>query len=379
MRDCDASYTGHLRGTRALTPGPFPAAARLESLQDVRLFASMVLLGLLGTAPVFAHHLEHSAGVVAGSTHLGEVCLVALHQLLTPVHSLFHLTIVAGLLYAAWDRFRSVRRSRGVLQQLGGELPIADSAVWVAAGRVGLDPMRLRVVASLPNPAFTVGWLRPVVYLSGDLLRRLSPEQLEAVLAHERVHVMRRDPLRLSAVRFLTCVLFWIPAFRRLAEDLVDATEMRADEIATRSAGGAHPLALASALLAVASWTSANLRGSPGLAVLPVPAEAVGFSGRDLLESRVRRLAGESTRVRSHVTRRSLLAAALALGLVWTSGFMVVHPLAAQRPTASVIHSGSADWRAGSSADRSTMNCTRHGGSALLHIFCPEHAVECPH
>src|SRR3712207_9559415 len=64
---------------------------------------------------------------------------------------------------------------------------------------------------------FTAGWFRPVVYVARELADRLPFAELTAVLAHERAHVERRDPLRLSAVRLFARELFWLPAPRRLA------------------------------------------------------------------------------------------------------------------------------------------------------------------
>ena len=106
--------------------------------------------------------------------------------------------------------------------------------------------------------------------------------ELNAVLAHEQAHVVRRDPLRLAALRFLACTLFWLPALRRLADDVTDEAEIAADDIAA----GDQPLVLASAILRVASWR--DLRAGPLGAI-----GATGFTCRDLLERRIRRLAGE--------------------------------------------------------------------------------------
>ncbi|HEU0078183.1 MAG TPA: hypothetical protein VFQ76_11070, partial [Longimicrobiaceae bacterium] len=63
----------------------------------------MLLLGtatllVLSVGPVFGHHfatgLEHG---LRGQDHFGALCLIALHELLQPVHLLFHFLIVAGL------------------------------------------------------------------------------------------------------------------------------------------------------------------------------------------------------------------------------------------------------------------------------------------
>lgn len=328
-------------------------ARRGEGRRRLLLLAVCTLL-LLGVGPVFGHHfadgLEHG---LRGRDHLGALCLIALHEILRPVHLLYHALVLAGLLYAGWDRARAASRMRAVLAALDARTPAPGDAFWEAALAAGTDPRRVCVVRGLPSPAFTAGWLRPRVYAAESLAERLSAEELAAVLAHEGAHAARRDPLRLSALRFLVLTLFWLPALRGLADDVADEAEVRADDRAARG----RPLALASAILALAGW-----RRPP--AGLP---DGVGFAQRaDLLDRRVRRLAGEDPPPASHVTRRSLLGAALALGLVWTSGAVMAHPLPAD------------------DAGHHALHCDHPGLAALTHLFCfpASHAAErgvCPH
>lgn len=312
--------------------------------------ATLVAIGgllFLATSPVFAHHLSFGLdSYLAGLDHLGALCVTALHLLFAPVHRVFHVLLVAGVLYAAWDRYRGWRRLRVVLSEVVWHEPAGGSALALSAQRAGIHLSRLRVVPGLPSPALTVGWLRPLVLVAGDLEKRLSGEQLEAVLAHERVHVRRHDPLRLSVLRFLSLTIFWIPALRRLSDDFADEAEILADD----HAGARQPLVLATALLSLASAPNAH----PG---------TVGLLRDGLLDRRIRRLAGEAVAVRSHVTRRSRIAAIVALLTVWTSGVLVAHPLP---------HHGSG-----------SVHCEHHGQFVLGHLFClgfPSVThTDCPH
>lgn len=327
-----------------------PSVARREQARRRVLLVSTGALTVLSTSPVFGHHLARGAGqaFLQGTDHIGELCLVALHVLLAPVHGLFHLLLLAGLAYAAWDRLRAWRRSRRVLAPLDARVPTAGDAIWAAAIDAGVAPRTLRVVRGLPNPAFTVGWLRPRVYVAHELAERLTRAELSAVIAHEGAHVARRDPLRLSVLRFFALMLFWIPVLRRLADDVADEAEVQADD----RAAGDEPMVLASAILSVAWW-------SPR----PAPfAGAVGFTRHDILERRVRRLAGEDIACGTYVTRRSLVAAAAALVLVWASGVVVAHPLPAQG-----LHTGSGPRAL---APDARPDFTRHEGPTLLHLFC---------
>lgn len=306
-------------------------------------------LVIAGTMPVYGHHVLSPVAALPTLDHLGALCLQALQALFAPVHDVFHWTILAGLLYAGFDRLRAVRALRRSLGSLRRSTPRPGDVMWLAAERAGVRPRAVRIVPFLPNPAFTAGFFRPAIYVSHRLPQYLSFDEIVAVLAHERSHLDRRDPLRLTLLRALSCVLFWLPAFRRLADDWSDEAEILADDAAATSGGR---LALASALLALAQWPNRR-----------VPA-TLGLVSTDLLDRRIRRLVGEQPRARSHLTRLSLATAIAALALVWISGAVTFNVRALSGPGA-------------------LSHCEHHDGSAFSHLFCrrAEAAPEarCPH
>lgn len=348
-------------------------AASLPAREQARrrtLLLAVATLIALSTSPVFGHHLATQAdAMLAGHDHLANVCLIALHFLLEPVHWLSHTLLLVGLAYAAWDRARAAIGLRRALGALASRRATPGEPIGLAATRVGLEPARVRIVHGLPNPAFTAGFWRPQVYVAASLPEVLDAPQLDSVLAHELAHVRRRDPLRLSLLRFLACTLFYIPALRRLADDLTDEAEIDADDDA---ASRGSPLALASAILTLAQWAV------PGRAMGVAPLAAgsiVGFHPYqrvDLLERRVRRLAGEDAEVGTHITRRSLVSAAAVLVAVFTSGVMMAHPLPEDAARVGGAHSHTAP------------HCRHPGESAFSHLFClgwqPRPAgAPCPH
>jgi Zn-dependent protease with chaperone function len=314
---------------------------RERSHRRAALFGLIILL-VLATSPLLARHLPLGFDPqLAGRDHLWMLCLAAIHLLLVPVDGFFRLLFLGGATYALADRWAALRAQRSVLGHLAVRAPVEGSALFIAARAARVDPALLSVVDGLPSPAFTTGWLRPRIYLSSCLPERLSGPELEAVLAHEAEHVRRRDPLRLSVLRFVACTLFWLPAVRQLTEDLADEAEVRADDAAARD----RPLALATALVRLAQW----------LRPLPVAHGGVGFDERDLLQRRVRRLTGEAVEPRSRITQRSLLTAVLVLTLAGTAGAVVAHPLADE----SAAHQE---------------HCEHGGSGALFHLFCAGHS-----
>ncbi|MEP6601231.1 MAG: M56 family metallopeptidase [Nitrospirota bacterium] len=310
------------------------------------------ILMVLSLGPVFGHHLSNAlANGLSGVDHVGAFCVLALHLLLTPVHEGFHVALGIGLAYASFDRCRSWSALETSLAPLQASQPEPGDRFWLAAVASGLDPARLHVVDGLPNPAFTVGLMSPKVYVASRLETLLSQPELEAVIAHEAAHVRRRDPLRVGACRFLSLTLFWLPALRRLADDVADEVEIAADD----DASNGRPLVLASAILSLAGWRQQRTWRA-----------AVGFQRDDLLNRRVLRLAGEKATPSSHVTRLSLAAAAIALFFAIASGVLVAEPIAQVAGTARNHH------------------CAHADESALAHLFCPSlrgHSTtgKCPH
>jgi len=87
----------------------------------------------------------------------------------------------------------------------------------------------IRSCASQIEPA-VVGVLRPVLLLPAGIAQRLLPEELRAVLAHERCHVQRKDNLG-AACHMLVEALFWFhPVIWWLGARLIHERERACDE-----------------------------------------------------------------------------------------------------------------------------------------------------
>lgn len=136
-------------------------------------------------------------------------------------------------------------------------------------------------IRRIPSPrcfSLTIGLLRPVVIVSSRMTERLDAAGLGVVLAHERAHVRRRDPLVRSIA---TLVSFPLPPTcrRRLLDELELATEQACDEEAAHAVG--DRLLVAETLLTVERLAS-------GLAV-PAPLNASSIEG-GTLPARIRGL-----------------------------------------------------------------------------------------
>ena len=196
------------------------------------------------------------------------------------------------------DRFRALQRKLGIRREV-----------------------RYAECNSLSVPA-AIGVFRPLVLLPMRALTGLSPEQLDAVIAHELGHIKRFD----VAVNFFQVVaeslFFFHPAVwwlnRRIRADREDCC----DDMAIATCGGTVGYARALAMME-------NWRAVPSLAMA-----ATGSSAA----ARVARLLGVSTnhrggRAAGVVTASLVLATALMAGAV---SLGVAHPALAQEDESPV-------------------------------------------
>jgi hypothetical protein len=125
----------------------------------------------------------------------------------------------------------------------------------------------------------TIGLLRPRIVIAPELERALDARALAAALAHERTHVLHRDPLRIWLAQFVTDLQWpWIPAQRRFADWLAVLELARDDEA---RAGGIDGADLAAAVLGSVRF---QLRTSGAAATL--------IGRPDALPGRIARLLG---------------------------------------------------------------------------------------
>jgi Zn-dependent protease with chaperone function len=93
------------------------------------------------------------------------------------------------------------------------------------------------------------GW-HSLTVLSRGLLDRLDPDELSAVIAHERAHLEQRHDILLVAFRAWRSALPWFPIAARAAEEVDVLVELLADDSARRVVPDAT---LARAIASVAS------------------------------------------------------------------------------------------------------------------------------
>ena len=111
-----------------------------------------------------------------------------------------------------WLRIRAALRASTPL-----ELAVAEVGILIPA-------------PGLLEPGVRVGLLKPVLLLPEGIMERLTPSQLEAVLAHELCHVRRRDNLFASIHMIVEAVFWFHPLVWWIGARLLEERERACDE-----------------------------------------------------------------------------------------------------------------------------------------------------
>ncbi|HEX8505826.1 MAG TPA: M56 family metallopeptidase, partial [Hymenobacter sp.] len=238
------------------------------------------------------------------------------------------LRLLGGLLYV-----QRLRRYR--VRPLGAAWQARFEAL---AARSGVRRPVALLESALVQVPLVVGHVRPVILLPLGAVAGLPPAYLEAILAHELAHVLRRDYLVNLLQTVAEALFFYHPAVWFVASCVRTERENCCDDAATALVGG-DPLRLARALTALAEWSqSAVVPAAPRLALA-----AIG--GRGALLSRVRRLV--QRRPAAPTVAEGLMAGALVLGGLGLLGGSVAWASPLAQTIEAADKPAAFDWRAG--------------------------------
>jgi beta-lactamase regulating signal transducer with metallopeptidase domain len=168
---------------------------------------------------------------------------------------------VAWLLGVACLSMRTIGGWRLIQRLRRSALVEAPEAVYAnflrLCERLGITgQVSLRIAEHIQGP-LAIGIARSLIILPAAALMALSPEQLEAVLAHELAHVRRADYLWNLIQTTIETLLFFHPAVWWLGRRLRQQRELCCDDVAVQSC--ADPLVYATALLRLEERRSQQL------------------------------------------------------------------------------------------------------------------------
>jgi bla regulator protein blaR1 len=90
-------------------------------------------------------------------------------------------------------------------------------------------PIQLLATAWTSVP-MTIGWLKPLIFIPLGIVNQLTANEVEAILAHELVHIAERDYLLNVCQVFIEVIFYYHPAVWWLSAVIRTEREMRCDE-----------------------------------------------------------------------------------------------------------------------------------------------------
>lgn len=245
----------------ALVKFALPAALVLMGARALGFDGAALMSALTGARPTVSaivqmaepsYYLIVKTGMAESSGHSELYCLL----------SLLWLAGVALTLGYWWRRRREFLRAvrAGQIVMRGREA--------ASLARVCRMMFIDREIGLILSPAVSEpgvwGMLKPVVVLPEGIAAQLSDEELDAVMMHEMVHVMRRDNLTSNLQMLLCCCLWFHPFVWLIDRRLLAEREQACDERVIALSGA--PRNYAATMLKVVrlclGWQVAGLSGA---------------------------------------------------------------------------------------------------------------------
>lgn len=85
--------------------------------------------------------------------------------------------------------------------------------------------------------AFCLGILHPKIYLSSNVLKNMSNSEIEAIILHERQHVIGKDNLLMLFLNLIKTAFFFFPIVTDFVNNLEIQREIKADQSVVRETG----------------------------------------------------------------------------------------------------------------------------------------------
>lgn len=139
-----------------------------------------------------------------------------------------------------WIYAETIRYTRRVM----GKKSLLSKKVFFLAEKLGIQNSLFEIESGEPL-VFCSGFLHPKIFISTNVAKKLSLDELEAVLLHEKEHLKRKDPLKFYILRCIRDIFWFIPGIKKIVQKFRTACELSADFSATLGFQKKSPLARA--------------------------------------------------------------------------------------------------------------------------------------
>lgn len=134
--------------------------------------------------------------------------------------------LLAGKLIAYFQRRKSLLQMAKRCESREAEKLLKE-----LCGKVHLKRKPEIFQISSDHDSFTLGTIRPVIFLQEDY----TPNELELILCHEMIHIIRNDLLIKILLEFICCLYWFNPVVHIFKRRLVAVCETSCDELIVRN------------------------------------------------------------------------------------------------------------------------------------------------
>lgn len=104
---------------------------------------------------------------------------------------------------------------------------------------------KVKVIQDKKPLAFCLGFFEPKIYLSTGLIKLMNLYELEAIILHEKYHLLKKDNTLLVVVSFIKQFFLFFPVFIDFFDSLIKTREVQADRYGSILLGKRQPVAAA--------------------------------------------------------------------------------------------------------------------------------------
>lgn len=287
-------------------------AIYLNRTFKILIGAGVILALLLGLA---AYH-----AISAGCPETHNISTLACFFLPTHTDIGVHLlsyafmgTILLGMFFgvALWRRQWTKMR---LLTRKLAQLRVPDKKLEALTRSLDLKD-KVHLLDSKVPLCLCAGFVSPRIYISRGIIEKLVPQELEALLLHEKHHLENYDPLKILLGRLVAAALFFIPVLRDILEHYLIDKEIAADRSAIQYQG--HYRGIAGVLEKLLQEHST------------IPAEGLAAGGADALSYRIDHLMGHTSQPGFRIPIPHFATSFLITALILAT---IVAPLSGSHP-----------------------------------------------
>ena len=235
-------FVPYALGARCLSAGPrYLVGLSLVTLAGIASGGVLLIAAAIDPSSLSAKDIPEAIGHCVDAA--GRLLAHPIQHWPRIIAALILLTCLVRLGVAAIATVHDARLSRLPHPILPGEEAVKRRLLGAS-----FDDVR---VVSYPVPvAYTNGLLRGQIVVSTAMLEGLFPDEIQALIAHERAHVQGRHTGLLFVGRVLTRAFGFLPPVQRAAQQLLLGLEAAADDHAAEVVGSTYVVARALAVIA---------------------------------------------------------------------------------------------------------------------------------